>query len=210
MSPDFNGRHRLLTAAVLTLTLLLTLFLTAPLWLPLPARFLIIRQTSLEPADLLHVLGGNALRAEGAARLYHKGLAPRLLTTGALIPKDLQALGLLLPEAEVSARALQRHGVPRSAIQILRQGTSTYEEAVALREYARTHALRSVIIVTSEFHTRRARWIFQKVVGRGGIRIQVAALPDADYSAATWWKNEEGLIAFNNEWVKLFYYLVRY
>ena len=36
--------------------------------------------------------------------------------------------------------------------------TSTYDEAVTLRKYAEREKLRSVNIVTSSFHTRRARW----------------------------------------------------
>ena len=68
-------------------------------------------------------------------------------------------------------------GVPETAIEIFGTRLSnTYEEAVALREWAvRTHA-RSVIVPTEDFSSRRVRWVLEQVFAGTGIRVQVPAL----------------------------------
>jgi predicted dehydrogenase len=41
--------------------------------------------------------------------------------------------------------------------------------------------------------------------------VQVTALVDKNTTRANdWWRHEEGLIAFQNEWVKLPYYWLKY
>ena len=43
---------------------------------------------------------------------------------------------------------------------------STFDEAATLARYARRNTIRNVIVVTNEFHSRRARWIFSQGLKR--------------------------------------------
>ena len=87
---------------------------------------------------------------------------------------------------------------------------STYEESVALRDWSKTNAIKSVIIATDIFHTRRARWLFRKELKNTGIRVTVDAVPARDYTASNWWRDERGVVAFQNEVLKSAYYWAKY
>ena len=43
-----------------------------------------------------------------------------------------------------------------------------------------------------------------------GTRVDVPALDDPDYTPANWWKDEKGIVAFQNEIVKYVYYRIKY
>ena len=43
-----------------------------------------------------------------------------------------------------------------------------------------------------------------------GTRVEVQALPPLEYDADNWWQHEAGVIGFQNEVVKYFYYRLKY
>jgi uncharacterized SAM-binding protein YcdF (DUF218 family) len=106
---------------------------------------------------------------------------------------------------------LLKLGVPETAIEIFGSELSnTYQEAAALREWAvRTHA-RSVIVPTEAFSSRRVRWVVEHELAGTGVQVQVPALDDIDYSPSDWWKDEKGVVAFQNEVIKYVYYRLKY
>ena len=204
-------RSRWLAALALALVLGGTLVLTRSLWLPLPARALVVRDRP-EKAALLFVLSGHLIwRAPLAARLYREGYAPRVLVTGSGTSDYFLLLsGESLTDAEVAGRVLARLGVdPAAMVLVKKGGTSTYEEALILRDYVDTHAIGSVIVVTSNFHSRRARWIFGKVLGTRPVDLAFVEA-ETTFTAGDWWRREEGLITVANEYTKLVYYFFRY
>jgi hypothetical protein len=87
--------------------------------------------------------------------------------------------------------------------------TSTLDEAGALRRWCLENPIRSVIVVTHSFHSGRVKRIFRKVLGES-VRIRVATIDSHEYTACNWWQSEAGLIGFNNEWIKVIYYRMRY
>ncbi len=91
-------------------------------------------------------------RARHAARLYHAGLAPRIITTG--------GVGDFPPsEADVAARVLRSAGVPDSAILREDASTSTQENAAFAKQ---RFGGRRVLVVTDGFHTWRAERVFAR------------------------------------------------
>jgi uncharacterized SAM-binding protein YcdF (DUF218 family) len=114
---------------------------------------------------------------------------------------------------ERAAEALAGAGVPRERIKRLpRQTASTYEEAVALREYAGARGLGSLLVVTSAYHSRRARWTFGRVFGGGAVRVNLAAVPPGAQTPprACWWLSGAGWRSVALEYPKLVYYRLRY
>ncbi len=84
-------------------------------------------------------------------------------------------------EASWSKYVATTHGVPGEAIQIDESAVlSTYDEAVLLKNYIDAHAdtISSVTVVTDPYHSRRARWIYQKVLG-DEIKVVIAPVPRA-------------------------------
>jgi hypothetical protein len=54
------------------------------------------------------------------------------------------------------------------------------------------------------------RWHFRKRFKGTGTEIRVVAVQPDDYQSTNWWRHEQGLVAFQNEWVKFPYYLLKY
>ncbi len=65
---------------------------------------------------------------------------------------------------------------------------STVEEAVALRGCLQERGWTSVIVVTSDYHTRRARRIWKQQVGPP-FTLWVFGVGDADFDPHRWWRN---------------------
>jgi len=165
----------------------------------------------LEPADAIVILGGNpTTRPSAAVELYGQGLAPRLVHFDVLWePGPL--IGWDNSERELTRQILLASGIPPDAIVTVgEQVSSSYEEAIAVREWTETNEIHSLIIVTDMFHTRRVRWLYRKILENRGLTVQMSAIPHRHYSPDNWWTTEQGLIDFWQEWVKLPLYLVKY
>lgn len=196
-------------AVLAALAFALGTILALPWGLHAAARFLVVVDP-LTVGDALYVFpGGVPQRAECAANLFQRHAANRVVVTGQRIQPELTVLDMPLSDAEINARVLTRHGVPPDAITILSEGTSTWEDAHALRRWAATQPdIRRVIAVTSPAHSRRARWVLRKVFRGSGIAVPVRPCPPE--MTSHWWQHEETLIRVINEYIKLAYYVVSY
>jgi uncharacterized SAM-binding protein YcdF (DUF218 family) len=167
----------------------------------------------LHPADILFVLNGDPdSRPFRAAELYQQGLAPRIVIARSE-NQPIVDLGLVRNETDISIGVMESLGVPAADILTLQMPggvTSTFDEATLLRQYVEEHDVHSVILVTSAFHTRRARWIFLRELHGLPVTLEMAAAPNHGFDATNWWQSEYGLITVNNEYLKLFYYLWKY
>lgn len=168
-------------------------------------------------ADALVILSGSATyleRADHAARLWHAGRAPRIILT-----YDGQSAGWDVRRqrnpsfSERSADELQRLGVPLTAIDTIPDlVTTTHDEAARVRLYAEAKGLQSLIFVTTPYHTRRARWTVERVFAGSRVATGIEAPPPGQQSPAplTWWASVTGWKLVPGEYVKFFYYWLRY
>lgn len=176
------------------------------------AEFLII-DDELQPVDVIFVLNGDVdTRPFRAAELFKQGLAPQVV-----IPKEEDSpaveIGLYPNGTDVAIEVMKALGVPgKNIVMIPVEGgvTSTRDEAKVLRRYVETHGIKRVILVTSAFHTRRARWIFERELADSAVTLEIAAAPQWEFDETNWWKDERGLITFANEYIKLAYYFAVY
>jgi hypothetical protein len=105
---------------------------------------------------------------------------------------------------------LLKLGVPATAIEIFgNRLTDTYDEANALHDWARRAGARTIMVPTDIFATRRLSWTLHRVFGADAT-ILVPAINPPEYRRDDWWKNERGLIAFQNEVLKYCYYRFKY
>src|SRR5262249_55910605 len=157
----------------------------------------------VNPADAVVVLGGGtATRPFAAAQYYKLGLVKKILVSNVRLDRS-QTLGGLLSPTDLNRVVISNLGVPEAAIENFGSGLSnTYEEVVALREWAARNQARSVIVPTEIFSTRRVRWILSRELSAAGTQFEVPAVEDADYTSANWWKNEKGVVTFQNEIIK--------
>jgi len=154
--------------------------------------------------------GGNRTRPFVAAALVNAGLADQVL-----LCRDKPTLvaldGLLPPEHEIDRQVLLMRGVPADRIILLDdEAGSTFDEAHALGRFLETRPDSSVVVVTTNFHTRRARWIIREVLGERSDGISFVAAPTDGFDESNWWHYEEGFQTYAMEYVKLPYYWARY
>ena len=84
------------------------------------------------------------------------------------------------------------------------EAPSTRAEAVVLLNEMRKRNIRSFLLVTSNYHTARARRIFlntEREMG-GGPDLRVVASSDHYFSPDSWWRTREALKIEVMEWSK--------
>lgn len=170
----------------------------------------LIKQDAAEEADAMVVLSGNAFdRGNEGARLYRDGYARRVICPGGNLERAFLIMGDTIYESELLKKNIMRNGVPDSMITVLRYGTSTAEEADTLLSYCHAHQVKKLLVVTSLFHTRRAGKVYRKKFRGTGVKIIMRGAHDSQFDENYWWKDEYGLIALNNEYMKTFYYFLK-
>ncbi|MCL5287347.1 MAG: YdcF family protein, partial [Acidobacteria bacterium] len=103
--------------------------------------------------------------------------------------------------AELMQRDLMERGVPATAIQKLpSRAGNTREEAILLRRLADRQHWRRVLVVTSNYHTRRARHIYVRVF-RNSADVRMIAARDATFVPARWWRSRSGWKIFLLEFI---------
>jgi uncharacterized SAM-binding protein YcdF (DUF218 family) len=171
--------------------------------------FLIV-EDPLEKAAAIVSLGGQPpFREMEAARLYRDGWAPTVVIVRGLRPEEeraLRAMGVAVPEGwEVSREVLLRHGVPSSAILIPEdEAEGTLEELRAVAEAVQPGDA-PVVLVSSKYHTRRARLTWQYVTG-GRSRAIVRPAAADPFDPARWWRERRFVLSVVREYLGLVNY----
>lgn len=179
------------------------------------ARGLVAR-AEVERADALVVLSGSAAykeRAAEAARLYAEGRAPVVLLSDDGVQGGWSQAEQRNPRfVELAAAELARGGVPAESVRVLGgRPTNTHDEAAAVRAYAAEKGLRSLLVVTSAYHSRRALWTWRRVFEGSGVRVGLEPAEGARTPGAwSWWLSAAGWRQVAGEYVKMSYYVLRY
>jgi uncharacterized SAM-binding protein YcdF (DUF218 family) len=165
----------------------------------------------LEHSDIIYVLGGDfATRIPRAAELFKLGLAPRIVIPYEYFERPTPGMEHF---SNLSIRLLREAGVPDGSIFLwkVQSGvTSTADEMRALALYAQTFAhISRIIVVTSNFHSRRARYTANRMLS-AGTTIQVSGVPPSGWNISGWWHDPLGRQMVTTEWKKLLYYYPRY
>jgi uncharacterized SAM-binding protein YcdF (DUF218 family) len=154
-----------------------------------------IVEDPLDKADALIVLGDDnfyADRATRAAQLFREGKAPIVVASGRRLRPNA---GI----AELMEHDLFERGVPKDKIvRFVHDADSTLEEAQALTRLAKERKWHSIIVVTSNFHTRRARYIFRHVFPQG-IDVRIASARDGDFDPEHWWEKRKSMKELTRE-----------
>ena len=164
----------------------------------------------VETADAVMVLGGGAqYRAFAAAKFYgDKRVTKVLFPDIALSPEE--AGRTISHETDLIARVLTHEGVPESAQETIGKGvTSTRDEILAVREWAKRNGAHTIIVPTDPFHTRRLSRLGQKLFAGSDTRLVVVAVDLPGYRWQEWWRHDRGVLSFQNELIKSVLYAFR-
>ncbi|HTP67486.1 MAG TPA: YdcF family protein [Dongiaceae bacterium] len=144
-------------------------------------------------ADAILVLGDDnfyADRATRAAELSREQIAPVVVASGRRLRPSA---GI----AELIEHDLIERGVPKEKIvRFSHDADGTREEAEFLAKLAAERHWKSVVIVTSNYHARRARYIFEHVFPG---TVSVASARDADFDPQRWWEKRKSTKLFVRE-----------
>ena len=154
-----------------------------------------IIEDPLDKADALIVLGDDNFYADRATRgvqLFREGKAPVIVASGRRLRPSA---GI----AELIEHDLVERGVPKDkVVRFTHDGDSTLEEAEALARLVKERKWRKVIVVTSNYHTRRTRYIFRRVFPQG-MEVSVASARDGDFDPEHWWEKRKSIKELTRE-----------
>jgi len=154
-----------------------------------------IIEDPLDKADAAMILGDDnfyADRATRGAELFREGKVSAIVASGRRLRPNA---GI----AELMEHDLVERGVPRDkVVRCAHDADSTLEEAQALARLAKERKWRSVIVVTSNFHTRRARYIFRRVFPPG-VELHIASARDGDFDPQRWWEKRKSIKELTRE-----------
>jgi uncharacterized SAM-binding protein YcdF (DUF218 family) len=166
----------------------------------LPAERLMAAD-ALAPSDAIVVMAGDPgyERTTTAAALMRAKLAPTLILTGGEpgpgdSAESLRAQALVL-------------GVRAESIRIENTSHSTREAVQALAPILAAMGARTVTVVTSPYHQRRATAAARRAWP--GVEVRSHSASPSFWTAQGWWRSFRGIRVVGDESVKLLYYRLR-
>jgi len=174
--------------------LLCVLYIVRHPILRMAGEFWVVNETPID-SDAIVILGDDNYqgdRAACAAQLFKSHFAPRVIASGPYLRPYAS-----IPQLE--AHDLASDGVPASAIvSFPHHADNTHEEAMALSPFLAAHGWKRILLVTSNYHTRRSEYIFERTLPAGSI-LTVVAAPDFEYDPNHWWGTRLGVKRFFHE-----------
>ncbi len=158
----------------------------------------LVEDDGLQKADCILVPGGDSAgsRIVRAAQLARAGYAPYVLVDG--------PAGLMGHESDATIRYATLQGFPADLFQAvwLPQGLdSTSEEMKYVANgILKQNKVKKVLLVTSNYHTRRAARFLRKEAP--WLKVIAVPAPDPYFTPDSWWKTRNGKKVFLFEWTK--------
>ena len=180
--------RKLGTVLIVLLAVALFLFSTS-------GKFLIINRP--QHADAIVVLAGETDRRPALGlQLLQRGYAPRMVL-------DVPATGKIYQWNMLQLAQQYVHELPQAQSVIICPiyGLSTKAEAQDVSQCLKNLGVHSVLVVTSDYHTRRALSTFRRELP--GMQISVAAAPDPQQFGGSWWQHRQWAKLNFDEWLRL-------
>jgi uncharacterized SAM-binding protein YcdF (DUF218 family) len=169
------------------------------LWLASKAgSFLVLNKPG--PSDVIVVLAGETdRRPQRALELLAQGYARRVVLD---VPNRARVFGST--EIELAEKYVQNLPQASSITVCPIDGLSTKAESKEAARCLAHQPGKRVLIVTSDFHTRRALEIFRHELP--GDEYSVAAVYDGAAFGVRWWTHREWAKTFMGEWLKVIWW----
>lgn len=151
------------------------------LWATLERTFAPIGNTAEDHFDVLIVLGTSAdadgnpsprqlARVTEAVNEYERGVAPRIIFTGAAVKNQFV-------EAQVMARTAEGQGIPASAVYLDPAARNTLENTCNALGIMRSHGWQSAEVISSPSHLPRAALMLNRLPMRWRVHAAPALEP---------------------------------
>ncbi len=147
--------------------------------------FYLSPQDSLKQADMIVAVSGGETeqRTMEAVRLYKKGMAGTILFSGAAEDKSGPSNAAAMKAIAVS------EGVPARNILVEEESANTEQNALFSSKIIKNQQAKSIILVTSPYHQRRANLNFKDALGPG-VEIINHSATDSSWRKNSWWTQD--------------------
>lgn len=161
----------------------------------------LIISSDLQAANAIVILsGGDEPRMSEALRLYNENYAKMIILTET--GQNIEGYSQL--HSFDMRIVLLSNGVPSGNIFITdRLVSSTRDEALAVKNLMINQQMKSAIIVTDPYHTRRAFNIFKENFKDTDIRLSIQPVHNSWYNSRTWFLKFDGWKFTILEYIKL-------
>lgn len=153
----------------------------------------------LQKADAIVVLSGGSDRTEWGIKLYQDGWAPKLIFSGAALDKTGPS------NAQAMAVVAEQEGIPSDAILLEQKATNTYENGLFSKGILDRIGAKTIIVVTSPYHQRRAYEIFKEVYKGQKVTLLNSPSGYSAWGAESWWQKSASFDITVSELVKIFW-----
>ena len=182
------------------LALLAAAFVALIIFVLNAGRMLVVRD--LRHADAIIVLNGESDRRPAlGVDLLRQGYAPHALLDVSQNARVYNIAQVQIAEEYINTLPPEISG---SVSVCTTSAHSTREEAVQVRRCLDTVAVHSILVVTSEYHTRRALSIFRHVFPE--YTIGVAGAVEPEEFGVRWWRHREWAKTTSGEWARLIWW----
>lgn len=197
------------------ITVLICIFILAThtIWLPIPAKILLVKD-NIKKADCIVDLSGDweFSRERRAIQLYKEGFANKIIRILEAKNKMYNTVSILLnlnlSQKDYYKKYFEHLGVPEDALIFGDEvATSTFDEFKTIRDVILKNDFKSVIVVTSDYHMRRALMTAKWIFGSKGIKIYNAAVYSEYFNPDRWWLNEDDIKGVVIEYLSIAFYL---
>ena len=167
----------------------------------------LVQSDKLEKVDAIVVFSGdNGPRTERAVELLKEGYADYLILSGGKVYDDVTM-------AELMKNHAIKLGVDESKILIDDEAATTNENAEFTADIIEENNFKSVIVVTSDYHTRRSKLAMEKALEDtliDGEKVSVSVTPSKEEKFTTkWWTSGNSVLMVISEYLKLAGYWVK-
>jgi DUF218 domain len=152
------------------------------------------------PSDVILVLAGETdRRPERALELLAQGYGRRVVL-------DVPANAMVYGASQIQLAQKYIQDLPQAALVSLCPiyGLSTKDESKDAEKCLSREGGQSVLIVTSDFHTRRALSVFRREIP--GHEYSVAAARDEEQFGVKWWTHRQWAKTLVDEWLRLMWW----
>jgi hypothetical protein len=152
------------------------------------------------PSDVILVLAGETdRRPHHALELLAQGYGRRIVID---VPAGAKVYEF--NQVELARRYIQDLPQAASVSICPIEGLSTKDESKDAEKCLEPEGSKSVLIVTSDYHTRRALEIFRRELP--GRDYSAAAVRDDSYFGTRWWQHRQWAKTFVDEWLRLIWW----
>jgi uncharacterized SAM-binding protein YcdF (DUF218 family) len=169
------------------------------LWLAARSAAFLIVDNPIKSDVILVLAGETEQRPARALELFNQGFGARVAFD---VPADPKVYGSTFVQLAEKWAAEQPQAAALSICPT--HALSTKAESLEAADCLRKLGARSVLLVTSDFHTRRALSIFQKE--DPGWTFSVAAAYDDAQFGVPWWKHRQWAKTNVDEWLRMFWW----